>query len=175
MSPMLIVGIDLGLKGAISVLLGDGDLFKVFDMPTIKVGKKIRYDVCKVNGILSHLLELSVSNHIRVYVEKTGPIPPIKGFSSSQGNWSLGYAEGLFSGMLEVLKISYEFVSVRSWQSAFRITGKKDQTKNASYQISHRMFPCVDLQTPKGNPRDGRCDSLLIAEYGRRLFTHGGK
>ena len=171
MSVRFVVGIDLGLKGAISALSVHGDFMYVIDMPTIKVGKKTSYDTAKARNVLSDFI-----GKARVYIEKTGPIPTIKGFSSSQGNWSLGYAEGLFSGIFEALGVSYEFVSVRSWQSAFRITGKKDQTKNAAYQIAHRMFPLgVDLRTPKGNPRDGRCDSLLIAEYGRRLFTHGGR
>ena len=37
-----------------------------------------------------------------------------------------------------------------------------------SYAIASQLFPEAKLLGPRGGLRDGRCDALLIAEWGRR-------
>ena len=46
-----------------------------------------------------------------------------------------------------------------------------DDTKKQSCERVGRLFPHIGVRTKRGKLLSGRCDALLIAEYGRRKDT----
>lgn len=160
----MIIGIDLGLQGAIAEMTGKGNYHGILDMPivNIKIGKssKNKYDIMALSKFISHLHD---SEDI-VFIEKTQPIHGVR----VQASYGLAYCEGLLVGMLSMRNISYELIKPKKWQKYFGITKAKGELKKQSYMIASQLFPAAELVTPKGRKLDGRCDSLLIAEWGRR-------
>jgi len=161
----MIVGIDIGLQGAIAAINKEGKIVFLYDMPTFSVKKgkssKLAYDVRKLCSII---LEFPVDCTL-VFIEKTQALP--FGYSV-QASWSLGRCEGLLHGMLMMKGIRSEFVRSKEWQKYFKITKEKGTTKTQSYEIASQLFPDAELKTPRGRKLDGRSDALLIAEWGRR-------
>jgi hypothetical protein len=136
----------------------------VFDMPIYKtkIGKKNRrvYDVDKIIEYLGTIKHIGCP----VFLEKVQTIP---GGFDIRGNTGLMYCEGLFVMGLRMLGIHTEMVQPQVWQRAFGISKKSGDTGEQSYEIAHRLYPQVELKGPMGGLKDGRCDALLIAEYGR--------
>jgi len=160
----MIIGIDLGLQGAIATITNEGRFQEMFDMPiiNIKVGKrsKNKYDI----KALSKDMYDVCTNDDFVFIEDTQPMVGVR----VQASYGLGYCKGLLVGMLSMRNVSYELVRPRQWQKHFGITGAKGDTKKQSYLIASQLFPTAELTTPRGRKLDGRCDALLIAEWGRR-------
>jgi len=161
---MKIIGIDPGLKGAIALLNEDGTVHDVIDTPTVVLakGKKKKniYDLATLKKISSVWEEDWI-----MYMEKMQSMPP--GFRV-QASFGLGYCQGLFEGIIISLGCKYELVISKTWQKHFGITGAKGNKKVQSYMIASKLFPQVELVTPRGRKLDGRSDALLIAEWGRR-------
>lgn len=97
--------------------------------------------------------------------------------SSAKGTFEFGRNKGILEGILTALKIPFAMIPPKEWQKEVWINadktykeGKKIDTKKTSFNAAHRLFPGLDLRkSPKcTKEHDGKCDSLLIAEYGRR-------
>lgn len=168
---MVIVGIDPGKSGAIAVMI-DGGAIEIFDMPTIKEGKKGKEQLDIVG--LSRLITALPTNAI-AFVEVQNALTrfdPVKGISVPQGavsNFTLGKGYGAILMALAMEKISVEEVLPKQWQKYFRISG--GNTKEQSHGVAKKLFPTLTFTTPRGRLLDGRCDSVLIAEYGRRRLV----
>ena len=162
------VGVDIGLHGSIAVIDYNMQVKSLIDMPIIQVqkGKKKRnvYDVQELKQRLS-----SYDDRCIFYIEKSHPFPKI----NSQANWLLGYGFCLFDFGLFLKGLRYEIVSAKTWQKEFfQGLGRSssDTTKTLSYQVAARLFPKAELTTKRGRVLDGRSDSLLLSEYGRRKY-----
>ena len=161
---MTIIGIDPGLQGAICVM--EDCLFPVLiDTPTYKEnrGKKIKniYDIIKIRDFIS--FHSKDKQNTIVYLEKQ---QPMKGQGvTSMFSTGLGY--GMYQGLLSGLKIRYELIHSKTWHKTMGFVSK--DPKGQAYSIALRLFPTSELCTPRGKVLDGRCDALLIAEYGRRI------
>lgn len=155
-----IIGIDPGLFGAIACIFSDGRI-EIKDTPIYKMKKgektKTQYDLRLMLQYLKNIIPC------RVYIEKTQVFPK----QGSVSGHTIGYGAGVWEGMLTALKIPYEVVSPKTWQKEF-FTGKAGETKALSYKVASALFPNVELVTPRGRVIDGKCDALLLAEYGRR-------
>ena len=165
---MRIVGIDLGLNGAIAFIDEDGG-YRTFDMPCYMVrrGKKTQRKIDK-RGLLEILKSIKIDK-IVCFIEKQRPFPK-QGIVST---FHLGEQQGLIEGILLALNIPYETIYPQEWQKEFSIIKSKN-TKFASYEKASSLFPNAKLKTERGRILDGRCDALLIAEYGRRKMGKGG-
>ena len=79
----MIIGIDIGFKGAIALVDEGGDLIEVFDMPTLADGPKGRP---ALNApLLAEIL--AKTRAARAYVEHVGPRPlegAVGGLASSK-------------------------------------------------------------------------------------------
>jgi crossover junction endodeoxyribonuclease RuvC len=74
--------------------------------------------------------------------------------------FTFGKSFGWLLGVLDALRIPYEFVSPQKWQGVMQCrTGGK---KNVSKAAAQRLFPQVKVT-------HAIADALLIAEYARRL------
>ena len=164
---MVICGVDLGNHGALAWL--DSGEFRIEDMPVAKLSKtKVELDV---QALYQSLLRYRPT---RLYVEKLQAMPPGKGGSSA--NFSRGQYMGVIRALTASLGISLVEVAPQTWQKTFKIkTITADNgTKDQAYLIASRLYPEAELKTARGAIKDGRCDALLIATYGRRIEI-GGK
>lgn len=183
---MIIIGIDPGLSGGI-VFLFEKVKPEIYEIPVIKTGKKKEYDlkrlceifhsddlksILQVHYDFTYTYSIWAYPDVRVFVEKQQAFPK-QGVVST---FRLGYGQGIFEGLLSALKIPYQLISPREWQKYWRIYGKGKETKNKAYLVASKLYRDLELKTKRGKIKDGICDALLIAEYGRILITKkGGK
>jgi len=102
--------------------------------------------------------------------------------SSAKATFSFGEIYGILKGILISLGISYSLVPPRTWQNGiwihsdkvFKLTNSGRQMadpKPTSYKAALRLFPGKDFKRTSKcvKPDDNLIDSLLIAEYARRM------
>lgn len=167
------IGIDPGTKGYISIIDETGKFIESF--PLLKNAKNI--DVVEISNTLLNLSKYEDNCH--VIIEN---IHAIFG-SSAKGTFNFGFIAGLIEGVIATIGLPYTKINPKIWQKEmFRgvnvttkpsTTGKTQviDTKKMSFLASHRIFPTVDLRRTSKckNEDDNFSDSLLMAEYGRRM------
>lgn len=166
-----VAGIDCGLYGAIS-FIREGSA-SVLDVPSLSLmtGKSVKknYDESGIREIF--MSEMGPKGLI-VFLEQQQAFPGQGGVS----NFSCGRGYGFYRGLLVGLGISFQEVHPKRWQAMF-FKGKIPQSKGAerkkhikaiSYQVASQLYPDLEFKGPNGGIKDGRSDSILLAEYGRR-------
>jgi hypothetical protein len=158
-----VVGIDIGLSGAVAALCTDKTIM-LFDMPVLDTDNGKKYNIKRLIEILGTINKGSPI----VFVEKAIILP--RGFNIKAPT-SLAYCEGLLEGLLKSLQIDYRHIHPKTWQAMFKINKTKDSdTKEQAMKIAKELFPQSTLETKRGKQLDGRADALLIAEAGRRIL-----
>lgn len=167
------IGIDPGVKGCISIVDETGKFVESFFL--LKNTKNV--DAVEISNTLLNLSKYEDNCH--VIIEN---IHAIFG-SSAKGTFNFGFIAGLIEGVIATIGLPYTKVNPKIWQKEmFRgvnvttkpsIIGKTQviDTKKMSFLASHRIFPTVDLRRTSKckNEDDNFSDSLLMAEYGRRM------
>jgi len=187
------VGIDVGSKGAISVISDDDVLSMTFP----KIGKE--YDLLRMNDIFKGLK----SGPVHVVIENVHKMQK----EMSSGDWSMSRCKAFLEMGCVAHNIPFTLVHSRAWQKEMwqgvpkqigtkgKYKGKTD-TKAMSLIAAKRLFPEADLRDMstyepkyyadnannrklnrvgkeypcKRGPHDGIVDALLMAEYCRRKF-----
>lgn len=131
---MIIIGIDLGFKGAIACI--DGPRVTVFDMPvteiTVNKKKRVAYDLLGIRAIVEQYKD---TKGTIAYIEKVNPVSArTKGgeamhTSSAISNFRLGYGLAIFEMLFHCSTIPYRFIHSRTWQSSFGVKKPKEQCK----------------------------------------------
>jgi crossover junction endodeoxyribonuclease RuvC len=152
---MVILGIDPGLTGAF-VALVDG-VPRVWDMPTIKVGKRNHVDPAGVRDILSGFEGAST-----LAILESVHAMPKQGVVSV---FTFGEGFGVLKGALAALEIPYDLVTPQRWKRVMLDGTGKD--KGASRLAARRLWPAQSGLFNRVRD-DGRADAALMAEYGRR-------
>lgn len=167
-------GIDNGVSGAVTIMYRNGNILLHENTPTIdqqsytKEEKRLRrVDYGKMKAMLSKLpIEFC-------FIER--PMVNPKMFTASVSALRCLEATQI---ILEELRIPYEFVDSKQWQSELlprniqlkklkkgekRSKKEKDdrkkQLKQAAFDVVRRLFPKVEIKN---------ADSILIAEFCRR-------
>ena len=162
-----IIGIDMGLNGAITVFRGG--TIRTMEMPLIK-------DVIDYHRYFQILGEYR-GEDVHVCFEKLGVIFG----SSKKTTFSMGYQAGATEMLCIGLGYRYTMVQPKKWQAVMfngideltiQGTTRRD-TKAMALVAVKRLFPSVNLTFgPRAvKPHDGLIDSLLIAEYCKRTLT----
>lgn len=163
------IGIDIGLKGGLSLIDDNKKLFFVKSIPTIDVlvGKKIRkqYDIKSIIDIIE---TFTIGRNITMTgFERLRAIPS----QSSQTAFSMGGGAMLFKSICTFLEIPFTEIEPRAWQqkifNQLGIQYNKDTTKKASIQAAKQLFP-GELFLPNDRCRtasDGMTDAALIGLY----------
>ena len=144
---MYIVGIDIGLKGAIASI--DSNKPKdvmIWDMPLIE--KTI--DIVELKDIMYSLRD----SH--VFVEKAQPMPK-QGVVSM---FNYGKTYGIVLGVLSALEIPYTLVTPQAWKKEVLSSMEKD--KVASIIRCQQLYPHLKFKKTD----HGKAEALLIAYYG---------
>jgi crossover junction endodeoxyribonuclease RuvC len=166
-----VLGVDPGLSGALARIgyvdaVCSGPGYKTWDAPTAKDGKHTVLLPVEMRRILEEAIGGYPASATIVFIEKVHAFPK----QGRSGIFNFGDGYGMWKGICVGLGLPYELVTPQRWQKEM-LAGMQGG-KDASCIRAQELFPEADL---KKGPRskklhDGRADSLLIAEYGRRTY-----
>lgn len=155
----IILGIDPGEKGAATLV----------DIETEKV--LFICDLSKEPEQQIQQLLYSYGNPKHCFIEKVGSR---KG-NSANAMFSFGENYGAIKAVLRLNKVKFNYVTPQKWQSWCGIYGAnsahKNGTKLKAFELCKKVYGSDLFLGPKGGLKDGRCDSLLIALYGKHFAS----
>ena len=147
---MRYIGIDPGKSGSVSLIANE----LVHVCPTPLCEKE--YDVAKMYEMLD-----DIKNDSFCIIERAQAMP-------GQGTVSMftfGKGYGLWLMALAACKIPFQVIHSRVWTRKM-LDGAPGEGKERAYLVARRLFPNWD---PKLKKEHEYADSILLAEYGRRL------
>ena len=153
---MIIIGIDPGVSGAISVL-ENKKVLEVYDMPTMIDGKKNKKQVngSQVTNIIKErLLE---AKEMIVVVEHVNAMPG-QGVTSM---FNFGQSFGVLKGICSAMQLSLHFVRPAKWKKYF---GLIKTEKDASRTKVIEIFPYISSQLSRKKDSN-KADAILIASF----------
>lgn len=152
----MVIGVDPGKSGAISVLWGRETDYRKLTETHHDVVRWLREEICVESGNVRCVAAL----------EKVSASPQM-GVTSS---FTFGRSYGALEMMLTMLGVPFVFVTPQTWQKAMGCLTGGD--KNISKAAAQRLFPALKIT-------HANADSLLIAEWCRRnrdkLFAEASK
>jgi hypothetical protein len=163
------IGIDPGKNGFITAIIGKEFIFA----PIPLIGKFL--DIHELNRILG---EFKTLGNVHCVFEDVHA----RYGSSAKATFSFGFVCGATEACIIASGIPFTKVQPKEWQKIMwqgipiqkkaSSTGKTmvNDTKLMSLMACKRLFPDVDLRANNRCkiPHDGKVDSILLAEYGRR-------
>lgn len=156
------IAIDPGVRGFVSIINKDGKFVKAF--PLLKNTKIV--DVVEIS---QNLFDLSIyEGRCHVILED---VHSIFG-SSAKSNFNFGWILGVIEGILSTIGLPYTKVAPKTWQKLmYQGIPKNENKKVMSIMACHKIYPTVNLKRTERckNEDDNFSDSLLMAEYGRRM------
>lgn len=161
---MLFIGIDPGLDGAVAVT--GACPTQVWDTPTVGQGKRTM-DLRECHKVLAE--QAGKGTPVMACIERVHAMPK-QGVASV---FTFGQGYGSWLALLAANGIAYQEVTPQSWKK--HMLEGTDKSKDAAVKRAMSLFPGVPL-VPKGCrvARDGRAEALLMAEFARRMYVHGG-
>ena len=153
---MIIIGIDPGVSGAISILEGK-KVIKVFDMPTMIDGKKNKR---QVNGSqVTNIIKENVYNNKEtiIVVEHVNAMPG-QGVTSM---FNFGQSFGVIKGVCAALSLPIYFVRPTKWKKHFNLI---KTNKDASRTKVIEAYPEVSSKLSRKKDSN-KADAILIARY----------
>ena len=153
---MIIIGIDPGISGAISIV-ENKKILEVYDTPTMIDGKKNKK---QINGAqVCHIIKerLNLSKEVVVVVEQVNAMPG-QGVTSM---FNFGQSFGVIKGICAALSLPIYFVRPAKWKKYFNLI---KTNKDASRTKVIEVYPEISdkLQRKKDS---NRADAILIALY----------
>ena len=162
---MIIIGIDPGITGAISVL-ENKQVIEVYDTPTMIDGKKNKRQVngAEVTNIFKKVIKENLDksdgrneDEVKVVVEHVNAMPG-QGVTSM---FNFGQSFGVIKGICAALKLPIYFVRPTKWKKHFNlIKTHKDASRTKVIEI----FPHISSQISRKKDSN-KADSILIAKY----------
>ena len=153
---MIVIGIDPGINGAISII-ENKKILEVYDTPTMIDGKKNKRQInsAQVTNIIRE--RLKDGKEITVVVEHVNAMPG-QGVTSM---FNFGQSFGVIKGICAALSLPIYFVRPAKWKKHFNlIKTNKDASRTkvieAYPQISDKLHRKKD---------SNRADAILIALY----------
>lgn len=160
----MIIGIDVGINGAIVMMTDEGWLQSYIDIPTIKIGKNNTIDINMLVKMLNEkLADDKQQFHLvsGVFIEKAQSMPG-QGVVST---FNYGDSYGILKGIIGGMEYPYTLVHPRTWK-AVMLRDMNRQSKDASRLRAKQLWPKYDWFDRKKDQH--RAEAALIAEYGRR-------
>lgn len=151
----VIIGIDPGLKGGIS-LIKRGVPVKVWKMPVIKSGTKSILNLQALNEIFDNCKSYSDFEGCLVVLERVHAMPK-QGVVSV---FTFGEGYGVIKGMTVAHGLDLMEVRPTEWQSALLQGIPKDLGKKRSIAY------CLHRYSGLGTLSDGEADAICLGLYG---------
>ena len=155
---MIIIGIDPGVSGAISIL-ENKKVIEVFDMPTMIDGKKNKKQVngAQVTNIIKERLDSEKEKEIAVVVEHVNAMPG-QGVTSM---FNFGQSFGVIKGICSALSLPIYFVRPTKWKKHFNLI---KTNKDASRTKVIEVYPEISSKLHRKKDSN-KADAILIARY----------
>jgi hypothetical protein len=158
---MSVLGIDIGVTGAVALLSDQGQLIELIEMPCLHDGPKKR------RTINAPLLASFVykSHATRAFVESVGPRPK----EGAVGAFAFGDSRGVVRGVLASAAIPLVWITPPQWKRVIGITPGSLGAKDEARAQAIRRWPAqADLFKHKND--DGLAEAALIAVAGLKAF-----
>ena len=154
---MSILGIDIGVVGAVALISPEGEVLGSWDMPVLNNGPAGRR---AGNGPL--LAEIVAQSHAtKAYVELVGARPE----EGAVGAFAFGRSRGVVEGVLATLGIPVQLIAPSAWKRAIGIPPGKEGAKDAARAEAIRRRPSKAGLFARVKD-DGRAEAALIAVAG---------
>jgi len=153
---MIIIGIDPGISGAISVL-ENKKILEVYDTPTMIDGKKNKRQInsAQVTNIIKE--RLNNEKEVIVVVEQVNAMPG-QGVTSM---FNFGQSFGVIKGICAALSLPIYFVRPAKWKKHFNLI---KTNKDASRTKVIEAYPEISNKLHRKKDSN-RADAILIALY----------
>ena len=153
---MIIIGIDPGVSGAISIL-ENKKVIEVFDMPTMIDGKKNKRQIngSEVTNIIKK--RLNDGKEVIVVVEQVNAMPG-QGVTSM---FNFGQSFGVIKGICAALKLPIYYVRPVKWKKHFNLI---KTNKDASRTKVIEVYPNISGKLSRKKDSN-KADAILIARY----------
>lgn len=151
---MMLLGVDPGLKGALSFLDTNDRTLEIVDMPTFLATTK--------NEVNGH----AIKDLVRRLCPKEAFVENVHSFPGEgpAGAFSFGKGVGIIHGVLMALDVPYTLVTSTMWKKALGVPTAKDGARSRAVQL----LPSYSLYFTRKKD-DGRAEASLIALYGARV------
>jgi len=153
---MIIIGIDPGVSGAISIL-ENKKIVEVFDMPTMIDGKKNKR---QVNGSqVANIIKENINDNKEtvIVVEHVNAMPG-QGVTSM---FNFGQSFGVIKGVCAALSLPIYFVRPTKWKKYFNLIKTH---KDASRTKVIEAYPEISSKLSRKKDSN-KADAILIARY----------
>ena len=153
---MIIIGIDPGISGAISII-ENKKIIDVYDTPTMIDGKKNKRQInsAQVTNIIKE--RLNSGKEVVVVVEHVNAMPG-QGVTSM---FNFGQSFGVIKGICAALSIPIYFVRPSKWKKHFNlIKTNKDASRTKVIQV----YPEISGELSRKKDAN-KADAILIALY----------
>jgi hypothetical protein len=158
-----VLGVDVGVNGAMALLSKHNELIQVWDMPTLADGPAGRRNV---NAAL--LAEIVSKSHAsEAFVEFVGARPN----EGAVGAFAFGRSRGGIEGVMAALDLPVAFLTPSVWKRAVGIPPGKDGAKDFARSEAIRRWPAHAGLFARVKD-DGRAEAALIAVAG---IMRGGR
>ena len=154
---MSVIGVDIGLSGAMALLTDEGELLDVADMPVLRDGPAKR---ATINAPLL-AAALSRWHASRAFVEFVGARPG----EGAVGAFAFGRSRGVVEGVAATLSLPVAFIAPASWKRATGIPPGKEGAKDAARAEAIRRWPGKAALFARIKDH-GRAEAALIAVAG---------
>tara|TARA_E500000331_G_C17230537_1_gene702430 strand:- start:378 stop:857 length:480 start_codon:yes stop_codon:yes gene_type:complete len=153
---MIIIGIDPGINGAISII-ENKKILEVYDTPTMIDGKKNKRQIngAQVTNIIKEMLIRK--KDIVVVVEQVNAMPG-QGVTSM---FNFGQSFGVIKGICAALSLPIYFVRPAKWKKYFNLI---KTNKDASRTKVIEAYPEISNKLHRKKDSN-RADAILIALY----------
>ena len=153
---MIIIGIDPGISGAISVI-ENKKILEVHDTPTMIEGKKNKRQInaAQVTHIIKEIL--NTEKEVVVVVEHVNAMPG-QGVTSM---FNFGQSFGVIKGICAALSLPVYFVRPTKWKKHFNLI---KTNKDASRTKVIEVYPEISSKLHRKKDSN-RADAILIALY----------
>jgi crossover junction endodeoxyribonuclease RuvC len=169
MSDLLVLGIDIGTRGAISRLSvsvsGTAMLLGVDDMPVLRDGPAGRPTVSA--PLLGEIIAKSHAS--KAFIEYVGARPG----EGAVGAFAFGRSFGTVLGVLGGLSVEAQMIAPAAWKRTVGIAPGKDRAKDAARSEAIRRWPDKAELFARVKD-DGRAESALIAVAGLLRESRNG-
>ena len=153
---MIIIGIDPGINGAISII-ENKKIIEVYDTPTMIDGKKNKRQIngAQVTNIFKE--RLNGEKEVVVVVEHVNAMPG-QGVTSM---FNFGQSFGVIKGICAALNLPIYFVRPDKWKKHFNLI---KTNKDASRTKVIEVYPEISSKLHRKKDSN-RADAILIALY----------
>jgi len=151
-----ILGVDIGLSGALAILSEEGELLAIDDMPALADGTAKRRTINPI--LLASILRAHMPiDH--AYVEFISARPG----EGAVGAFAFGRCRGIVEGVLGSFGIPTTFITPPCWKRAVGLPPGVDKDRSRSMAIARFPSHAEEFRRVKD---DGRADAALIGIAG---------